>query len=93
MLRTLRLRFADRPDYELAFEPTNDETDPWRLLESRADDQGRISLGDRESCGIGEVLEVSLVEPERVEGPTWERGLKDEDVAAALDENYDPPAA
>jgi len=92
MLCTLRLRFADRPDHALAFEPADAETDPWELLRSRADRNGRISLGDRESCTIGEVLEVSIVEPERSEGPTWERGLKDEDVATALDEGYNPPA-
>jgi hypothetical protein len=92
MLRTLRLRFADRPEYELAFEPTGNATDPWELLESRADPEGRIIIGDRESCMIDEVLEVTLVEPARVEGPSWERGLQDEDVSTALDENYEPPA-
>lgn len=92
MLRTLRLRFADRPDYELAFAPTEVTDDPWELLRSRADPDGRIVLGDRDSCLIDEVLEVAVVEPERIEGPTWERGLRDEDVATALDEGYEPPS-
>jgi uncharacterized protein YifE (UPF0438 family) len=92
MLRTLRLRFADRPDYELAFETAGDTIDPWDLLSSHADDTGRIILGDRESCTIDEVLEVTVVEPKRAEGPTWERGLQDEDVATALDESYEPPS-
>jgi hypothetical protein len=94
MLRTLRLQFADRrPEIDLAFEPTDDDrNDPWELLESRADSDGRIRLGDRESCTIDEVLDVIVVEPERLEGPTWERGLQDEDVATALDESYDPPS-
>jgi hypothetical protein len=93
MLRTLRLRFADRPDHDLAFEATEDDADAdaWRLLKSRVDRHGRISLGDRDSCGIEDVLEVTLVDIERIEGTTFEHGLQDEDVAAALDENYDPP--
>jgi hypothetical protein len=91
MLRTLRLRFAEGPEIDLAFEPTDDESDPWKLLESRADPEGRIRLGDRESCTIDDVVDVAVVEPERIEGPTWERGLQDEDIATALDENYEPP--
>ena len=91
MLRTLRLRFADRPDYELAFEATDDEPDPWTLLRDRADDNGRISLGDRESCRVDDVVDVLVVEPTQIEGPAWERGLQDEDVATALEENYDTP--
>ena len=89
MLRTLRLRFRDRPDVELAFEPTDDEADPWELLRRLADDEGRISLGDRESCGIDQIVEVTLVEPGMIEGPGWERGLQDEDVATAVEENYE----
>ena len=92
MLRTLRLRFADRPTYDLAFEPTDERTDPWELLRSRADDDGRIRLGDRESCSIEDVVDVTVVEPEAPEGPSWERGLQDEDVASAIEENYDPPS-
>jgi hypothetical protein len=91
MLRTLRLRFADRPIFDLAFESTGAEADPAELLKSRADSQGRISLGDGESCTIEDVVEVTLVDPEPIEGPTVERGLQDEDVATALDENYEPP--
>ncbi|MGN6796889.1 MAG: hypothetical protein ACTHKS_01935 [Gaiellaceae bacterium] len=91
MLRTLRLRFADRPVHDLSFEPVDDESDPWRLLRSQADDDGLIRLGDRESCSIEDVLHVVLVEPEPVVGPTFARGLQDEDAATALEENYDPP--
>ena len=91
MLRTIRLRFADRPDRDLAFEPADDETDPWALLRSRADGDGSISLGDREACSIEDVIDVVLVEPEPVVGTTFARGLQDEDAATALDENYDPP--
>jgi hypothetical protein len=38
------------------------------------------------------VLDVTVVEPERLEGPIWERGLQDEDIATALDEKYDAPS-
>lgn len=97
MLRTLRLRFAARPDHELSFEVADDDAtenalDAWRLLESRADPDGRISLGDRESCALDEVLEVTVVEPRPLEGPTWERGLRDEDASTAMDENYEAPS-
>jgi len=91
MLRMLRLWLAERPEIDLAIEAT-DEDDPWKLLRSRADPDGRIRLGDRESCTMDDVLDVAVVEPERVEGPTWERGLQDEDIATALDEGYEPPA-
>ena len=89
MLRTLRLRLPDRPPHDLAFEQTSKETDPWMLLRDLADPDGRIPLGDRESCSIEDVLEVTVVEPEPIEGTTWERGLQDEDVATTLEENYD----
>jgi len=92
MLMTLRLRFADRPDLDLAIESTDDETDPWRLLSSQADHEGRVSLGDRESCRLEDVVEVSIVEPKPLEGPTFEHGLQDEDTATALDENYESPS-
>jgi len=92
VLRTLRLRFADRPDHDLAFEPTDDDADPWKLLSSRANHEGRISIGDRESCRIEDILDVIVVDSEPLEGPTFEHGLQDEDVTTALDENYDPPS-
>jgi hypothetical protein len=87
----LRLRFADRPDFDLAVEPGDAETDAWALLRARADAHGRIALGDRESCRIDQIVEVELVQPEPIDGPGFERGLQDEDVSTALDENYDHP--
>ena len=91
MLRSLRLQLVDRPDLDLSFEPQDDETDPWKLLMSQVDGQGLISIGDRESCTIADVLGVVVVEPKPLEGPTFEHGLQDEDAATALEENYDPP--
>ena len=91
MLLKLRLRFADRPDHELAVESDQQDADPWTILRTYADRDGRISLGDRLSCEIDEVVDVRLVEPTPVEGPGWRRSLQDEDVAAAVEENYEPP--
>lgn len=93
ILRTLRLSFADRPDFDLAFEATaeNAGADPRELLAARADRAGRISLGDRDWCRIDDVIDATIVEPARLHGPTWERGLRDEDVATALDESFEQP--
>ena len=41
-------------------------------------------LGDEPTPAVWEV--------EALEGPGWERGLQDEDVASAQDGFYDPPA-
>lgn len=88
---TLLLRFADRPECELALTQVDPDGDPWELLKSSADANGRIRLGDRETCSLDEVVDVTFVEPRRVEGPGWERGLQDEDAATALEEGYEPP--
>ncbi len=89
---TLRLTFAARPDYELALDQADPGGDPWELLRSLVDSDGRIRLGDRETCALDDVLEVTVVEPRSIEGPEWERGLKDEDAATALEEGYEPPS-
>ena len=89
MLVTLRLRFADRPDLDLAVERPESGGDPRELLASLVGNDGRIALGDRDSCRLEDVADVTIVEPVPREGPGWERGLQDEDVATALDENYD----
>jgi hypothetical protein len=92
MLGKLRLHLADRPDIELAVELEEDDGDPWTLLRALADSDGRIPLGDRESYPVERVVDVELIRPERVDGPRYERGLQDEDVSAAVSENYDPGA-
>ncbi len=89
---TLRLELKDRPDFELAIDRCGQDVAVWDLLRSVADAEGRIRLGDRESCSIDEVVDVSIVEPKHREGPGWERGLQDEDAATALEEGYEPPA-
>jgi hypothetical protein len=89
MLSKLRLQFADRPDIELAVEADEDQADAWALLRAQADVDGRIHLGDRETCSIDEVVDVELLRAAPLQGPEFERGLQDEDVSAALSENYD----
>jgi hypothetical protein len=91
VLLTLRLRFASGPDYELAVEAPDSDVHPRDLLRAQADENGRISLGDRESRRLDEIIDVELVEHAGREGPTFERGLQDEDVATALEENYEQP--
>jgi hypothetical protein len=91
MLSTLRVRFADRPNVELTVD-AGDAADAWALLRAQAGADGRIVVSDHESCHLDEVVGVEIVRPRPVEGPGYERrGLQDEDLSAALDENYDPP--
>jgi hypothetical protein len=89
---TLRLRLAEGPDYHLRVDAGDRHAAPREILRANADANGRIALGDRRSCSIDDVIDVDVVQPEPVEGPTFERGLQDEDVATALSENYEPPA-
>jgi len=91
MLLKLRLCFADRPDYELAVDPDQQDADPWAALRSLADGKGRVALGDHESCAIDDVLDVRFVPSRPAEGPGWRGKLQDEDAATAVDENYDAP--
>jgi hypothetical protein len=46
-------------------------------------------LGDRDSCDLAEIVEAEIVHPTPREGPTFEHGLQDEDIATALKENYE----
>jgi hypothetical protein len=77
----------------LTIETPDDVCDPWELLRARSDSDGRIVLGDRDSCSIHEIVQVTLVEPQPIKGPGFERGLQDEDVATALEENKPPPGS
>jgi hypothetical protein len=88
MLLKLRLRFVDRPDYELAVESGEQDADPWAALRTFAGEDGRIALGDRDSCAIDEVLDVRFVGSRPAEGPGWRGKLQDEDAATAVDESY-----
>jgi hypothetical protein len=90
MLSKLRLHFSDRPDIDLAVELEDGHADAWAVLHAQAAADGRITVGDRESLSIAEVVDVELLQPKEIDGPGFARGLQDEDVSAALRENYDP---
>ena len=49
-----------------------------------------MPLGDRDSCSLSSVARVEVVEPEPRTGPVLEQGIRDEDVASALDGNFEP---
>jgi hypothetical protein len=89
VLVTLRLHLVDGPERLLTREvEENDSTlDPRELLE-RFSSEGRVSLGDRESCSLASIVSVEVVHPESVEGPALAPGIRDEDVAAARKGNY-----
>ena len=65
---------------------------PFEILK-RASKDGRVALGDRESCSLDSIIGAKLEPfPEPQTGPTWKQAgapLRDEDVAAALSEDYE----
>ena len=92
MLVTLRLYLADGREQLLAQEVESADEAPLEILK-RASKDGRIALGDRESCSLESIVDAKLEPaPEPQAGPTWKQAgppLRDEDVAAALRENYE----
>jgi hypothetical protein len=94
VLVTLRLQLADGREQLFSQEVASAGETPIEILR-RVSKDGRVALGDRESCRLEEIVEASFEpapEPER--GPAWREAdapLHDEDVAAALRENYEPP--
>jgi hypothetical protein len=92
VLVTLRLVLADGTERLLSRELEADEAtrDPREILELTSS-EGRVALSDRESCSLESVAKVEVVHPEPRKGPTLEGGIRDEDVAAALEGNYNPP--
>ena len=93
MLVTLRLYLADGREQLFSQEVHSADEAPLEILK-RASKHGRIALGDRESCSLESIIDAKLEpSPERQSGPTWKQAgapLRDEDVAAALSENYEP---
>ena len=93
MLVTLRLYLADGREQLFSQEVDAADESPREILE-RASKDGRISLGDRESCSLDSIVDAKLEPaPEPQSGPTLnQKGapIRDEDVAAALSENYEP---
>jgi hypothetical protein len=92
VLVTLRLYLADGREQLLAQEVDSSDEAPLEILK-RASKDGRIAFGDRESCSLDSIIDAQLEpSPDPVAGPTWTEArapLRDEDVAAALDENYE----
>ena len=91
MLVTLRLQLTDGRELLLSreLEPEEASLAPREILE-RASRDGRVALGDRDSCSLSSVVRVDVVEPEPRAGPVLEQGIRDEDVASALDGNFKP---
>lgn len=93
MLVTLRLYLADGSERLLSQEVQSVDVAPLEILK-RASKDGRISLGDRESCSLDSIIDAKFEPaPEPQTGPTLKQAgapVRDEDVAAALSENYEP---
>jgi len=94
VLVTIRLFLADGREQLLTQDAEPNEA-PRAILE-RISEDGRVPLGDRESCALDELVDARLEPgPEPQTGPTWDEAgprLQDEDVAAAMSGNYEPDA-
>jgi hypothetical protein len=93
VLVTLRLYLADGREQLFSQEVESADDAPLEILR-RASKDGRVALGDRESCSLDSIVDAKFEPaPEAQTGPTWKQAdapLRDEDVAAALSENYEP---
>ena len=86
----LRIHLADGRESLLSAEVDESPETPEELLEQFNRD-GQIRLGDRESVSIKDVVKVEFAPVEPQEGPSWVRGLRDEDVASAMEERFEKP--
>jgi hypothetical protein len=90
---TLRLYLADGREQLFSQEVRSADETPLEILR-RVSKHGRIPLGDRESCRLDSIINARLEpSPEPQTGPASQESgvpLRDEDVAAALSENYKP---
>ena len=95
MLITLRLTLENGDERLLAQEVDDPDTTPEQILESVTTDDGRVPLGDRESCRLDEIVNAVVVVPEPQRGPTWTEAdgapLRDEDVAGAMGSAFEKP--
>ena len=93
MIVTLRLYLADGREQLFSQEAQSTGETPMAILR-RVSKDGRIALGDRETCSLDSIVDARFEPaPETQAGPAWKEGdapLRDEDVAAALRENYEP---
>ena len=92
MLITLKLVFATGREqlYSREVDEKTAALEPHEILQRTSDD-GRVALGDRESCSLESIVKVEIIHPEPREGPILEHGIHDEDVAAAMKGNYNQP--
>jgi hypothetical protein len=92
VLVTLRLYLADGREQLFSQEVDSADEAPFDILK-RASKDGRIALGDRESCSLDSIVDAKLEpSPDPQTGPEWKQAgapLRDEDVAAALSEEYE----
>jgi hypothetical protein len=90
---TLRLYLADGREQLFSQEPKSADETPMEILR-RVSKDGRIALGDRETYSLDSIVDARFEPPpEPKAGPAWNEAdapLRDEDVAAALRENYEP---
>jgi hypothetical protein len=90
---TLRLYLADGREQLFSQEAQSADETPMEILR-RVSKDGQIALGDRETCSLDSIVEARFEPaPEPQAGPAWKEAdapLRDEDVAAALRENYEP---
>jgi hypothetical protein len=90
---TLRLYLADGREQLFSQEVDSADETPMEIVRRVSKDR-RISLGDRESCSLDSIVDARFEPPaEPQSGPAWTEAdapLRDEDVAAALRENYEP---
>lgn len=99
MLVTLRLYLSGGEERLLAQELDEVPEEPYEIVRRLGRD-GRVPLGDRESCDLAAIERVELMPPpEPQTGPTWGREyglpdgvkLRDEDVATAMSEGDQDP--
>ncbi len=93
MIVTLRLYLADGREQLFSQEAQSADEPPMEILR-RVSKNGQIALGDRETCSLDSIVDARFEPaPEPQTGPAWNEAdapLRDEDVAAALRENYEP---
>jgi hypothetical protein len=93
MIVTLRLYLADGREQLFSQEAQSSDETPMEILQ-RVSKDGEIALGDRESCSLDSIVDARVEPaPQPQTGPAWKEAdapLRDEDVAAALRENYEP---
>jgi hypothetical protein len=90
---TLRLSLAGGREQLFSQEAESAAETPMEILR-RVSKDGQIALGDRETCSLDSIVDARFEPaPEPQAGPAWKEAdapLRDEDVAAALRENYEP---